>query len=277
MSHFFALVLVPDGVEDVEEAVENLLEPYDENLEVDQYHKQCLCVRMAASQKAEEEAAAYFGTIDQLAEKFAAAYVPPESLEDGELDRHRQQAWTEFIKDFIGFCEDRKRELLKSTEPDSECEDCEGTGVIASSYNPDSKWDWWQIGGRWTGFLTDYNPGDDPRNLETCMSCGGTGTHTNPQDGSVGECRQCNGSGQGIKWPTQWATYDGDALPVRDLQLTTYPHAVITPDGEWHQESEMGWFGYTSCDVDYAEWKELVDAVLEKNHDCVVVVVDCHI
>jgi len=40
------------------------------------------------------------------------------------------------MKDFIGFCEDRKRELLKSIEPDPGSEDCGGTGVITSSDNP---------------------------------------------------------------------------------------------------------------------------------------------
>lgn len=277
MSHFFTLVLVPNGTEDVEWAVENLLAPFDENLEIDDYQTQCFCIRNRASRKAEQEADSRFGTIDQLRERFAVEYVLPEGLNDGESCWLRQQAWTEFIKDFIELREDRTRELLKSVGPDPECEDCEGTGVVTTRYNPDAKWDWWQIGGRWTGVLTDHDPETDPRNLETCRSCTGTGVYTNPQDGLSGVCHQCSGSGQSTKWPTQWASYDGDVVPVSDLELTEYPEALVTPDGQWHQEAEQGWFGCTSCDIDYKEWEELVDALLEKYGDCTAVVVDCHI
>jgi len=43
-------------------------------------------------------------------------------------------------------------------------------------HNPDSKWDWWVIGGRWTGKLDDdYDPYTDPRNIVSCTLCGGTG------------------------------------------------------------------------------------------------------
>ena len=277
MSHFLTLVLVPNGIENVKLAVEYLLEPYNEELEVDEYQRPCGCVRLGAFKKAEEEAAEHFGTLNQLKEQFADEYVQPEGLNEEESYWHGQQAWTEFIRDFVEFCEDRQRELLKSIKPDPGCEDCSGTGVVTTTYNPDSKWDWWQIGGRWTGALTDYDPEADPRNVETCSSCGGKGSLTNPQDGSVGACHRCDGTGQTIKWPTDWADYDGDMLPVPDLHLTTCPHALLTPDGAWHQEGEMGFFGVSSCDVDYAEWEEVVDALLEKHHDCVAVVVDCHI
>jgi hypothetical protein len=277
MSHFFVLVLMPDGAADVAMAVEDLLARYDENLNVGEYQKPCYCLRRGASLQAEEEAAARFGTLDQLRVRFEAQYIRPEELNPEESNWHRHDAWTEFLKDFIEFHEDRQRELLKSMKPDPECEDCNGTGVMTSTYNPDSQWDWWQIGGRWTGVLRDYDPETDPRNLETCRFCGGTGRRANPQDGSISECHMCDGTGQLTKWPGEWANYNGDMLPVRDLHLTTYPHAVVTPDGEWHQEAEVGWFGCTSCNVDPAQWTELVDTLLEKHCDCTAVVVDCHI
>lgn len=37
--------------------------------------------------------------------------------------------------------------------PDAACEDCAGTGTAQSTYNPLSKWDWWEIGGRWSGAI----------------------------------------------------------------------------------------------------------------------------
>ena len=42
--------------------------------------------------------------------------------------------------------------------------------------NPDAKWDWFQIGGRWSGFFEpEYDPNDDPANTITCSLCSGTG------------------------------------------------------------------------------------------------------
>ncbi len=36
-------------------------------------------------------------------------------------------------------------------QPDPQCDDCQGTGTRLSTYNPDSQWDWWTIGGGWDG------------------------------------------------------------------------------------------------------------------------------
>lgn len=39
------------------------------------------------------------------------------------------------------------------TDPaDPACQEgCNGTGVVTSTYNPDGRWDWYRIGGRWSG------------------------------------------------------------------------------------------------------------------------------
>ena len=38
-----------------------------------------------------------------------------------------------------------------------------------------SRWDWYVIGGRYTGSLTGYDPEKDPANTKVCSLCGGTG------------------------------------------------------------------------------------------------------
>jgi len=43
--------------------------------------------------------------------------------------------------------------------------------------NPNKKWDWWTIGGRWTGkLLIGYDPSEDKDNYEKCWLCHNTGT-----------------------------------------------------------------------------------------------------
>ena len=55
--------------------------------------------------------------------------------------------------------------------------------------------------------------------------------------------------------------------------------AVITPDGEWHEVGNMGWWGMSSETADdMYDWEmHFEERFLEPNRDCTLTVVDCHI
>ena len=81
--------------------------------------------------------------------------------------------------------------------------------------------DWWQIGGRWSGFFdTGYDPEKDPANQEVCNLCDGTGTRPDGIE-RFGEewakwCNGCNGcQGTGVK--TKWPTLPADDCPPGGL------------------------------------------------------------
>ena len=80
-----------------------------------------------------------------------------------------------------------------------------------------SRWDWYVIGGRYTGSLTGYDPEKDPANTKVCSLCGGTGKRTDMEvkDG----CNGCQGKGTRVKWPTEWADHPGDIIQVKNLNL----------------------------------------------------------
>jgi hypothetical protein len=97
-------------------------------------------------------------------------------------------------------------------------------------WNPRGIWDWFTIGGRWTGHLAQlvtgqpYSPETDPANIEPCDYCDGTGVR---RDGiTPGTCNACldtsdstawdkPGRGFRTKWPTQWVTRpDLDVVPA---------------------------------------------------------------
>ena len=117
-------------------------------------------------------------------------------------------------------------------------------------------WDWWQIGGRYTGAHADgYDPTTDPRNVKTCDLCNGTGFRTdrvgrqarasNPSYTCNG-CGECGkdgkwthgqrGPGKTVKWPTEWAPHLGDAIPVKNVSADLTAYTLIVGDTVQHME-----------------------------------------
>lgn len=51
---------------------------------------------------------------------------------------------------------------LNDDEAKEDCSTCDGLGKRATNYNPDSKWDWYQLGGRWEGYCLLTKDGKTP-------------------------------------------------------------------------------------------------------------------
>lgn len=171
-----------------------------------------------------------------------------------------------------------------------------------------SRWDWWTVGGRWTGAISPvpYASEEDPENFETCFLCNGTGRRVDAEKFEqenpgwiewTGGCNGCKGKGWEVAWPTKWKAFDGDVQPVAALSFKTYrwehegavktrefiPTAVVTPDGKWHEQARMGWFGMTiedeAGDGEKPEhlWRATVQALIEQHPSGYAVLVDCHV
>lgn len=83
--------------------------------------------------------------------------------------------------------------------------------------NPNKKWDWWTVGGRFTGlFSPDYDPAKDSANQEVCFLCRGTGKRLDMVVDNG--CNGCKGTGVREKWPTQWKPHSGDQITVAQLR-----------------------------------------------------------
>lgn len=127
-------------------------------------------------------------------------------------------------------------------------------------------WDWYQIGGRWTGYLDEnYDPRKDPANL---------------RDGAVA-------------WPTDWVRFKGDIMKARRLLEKTsstdkkyLPFAIVDLDGEWKEQNTFGdWVDgeYVPLSDDERaarelEWELTAQDILSEaaDKDAFIVVVDCH-
>lgn len=182
--------------------------------------------------------------------------------------------------------------------------------------NPDSKWDWYIIGGRYSGkFELGYDPEKDPANIETCDLCGGTGIR-NDSVVQNKECNGCHGEGRRVKWPTlwvnkgnivRWGALDMEAMltnnrnelakvwdkysisPMREYFLdgaktkeefvaTAVPVScfAILKDGHWCERGQLGWWGSVADAKE--DWPEQFGTILATiRPDQYVTVIDYHI
>jgi len=110
-------------------------------------------------------------------------------------------------------------------------------------------WDWYQIGGRWTGLFDNYDPTKEPENNEVCWLCHGTGLRNDDIGKAQREadpnytCNSCGGKGIAVKWPTQFKNYPGDIIPISQLteeHLKRF-YRVVTPYGAFANERWLPW------------------------------------
>lgn len=260
MSHFYVIAIVPGSVEDVEGYIEEKMERYSENRMVDSYDHECECIGLDAEIDARKEADKKFGSLSDLRESYRP--IRKKVLEDmgvdpkigmydegwtDEADKAIDKSWKDHIKPYEDFVEEVKRNHPMNGKPGTKCDTCHGAGVYKSTYNPESQWDWYRIGGRWDGVIchtyvesTDngFNFGANHESVEKNMIA---------------------------------ASKFLDAFTEENV-----PYAIIDPDGEWHQKGKMGWWGISTGESD--TWKTDAHEILKKYRcDHVFVGLDCHI
>lgn len=151
------------------------------------------------------------------------------------------------------------------------------TGDHYTTYNPDSKWDWYEVGGRWSKMLI----GKDGKPYDSLP--------VNQIDFDAMRTMQ-------LEQLTPYEEYlDGDRYFTKEYLLSIYPDeqtyihkmtefstfAVLTPDGQWREKGSMGWFGCSgeTPEEDTAWHDSYEDAfikpALEEGWE--LTVVDCHI
>jgi len=184
MSHFITAVLLPSTLDSTDErAVEaylaEVLAPYDENKQVDPYARPCYCVGHAAKMrvlgrmgeaadpgKDKHERAHIVDRMQefyQIYQRWIAAPKVDYFRDDPDDLAPAQRALYDLDHSvWEALCDLKERVLnaLVAAEPDATnaevtCDVCHGSGVEQCTYNPDSKWDWYQVGGRWDGFFGD--------------------------------------------------------------------------------------------------------------------------
>lgn len=295
MSHFPVAVITKG--KPTEAVLAAMLAPYDESKEVLHFTSRADLIK----QKRQE--------ISDFIESNYARYLADKEKYIAECtnENHIKYITEEFPKKLLWTDEKCYQDAIKYTEKEDICKD----GSVRSTYNPDSKWDWYQVGGRWAGLLTvragtphelgekswtwdDKNPYESKGDIVKCDSARIKDLVFLDKEKDAQRARrfwelyvegdepQNDEERDMIKWA--WykkeyflETYKDKETYVRcESAFCTY--AVITKDGKWLAKGEMGWFGM-SKDNDVVAWHDGYQKLVldDAEEDDYITIVDCHI
>jgi hypothetical protein len=267
VSHFCVTVCLPGEIDEdhLELSLHGLLDRFDENKEVPRYIEY---TRDGLIAKGRKEIESYRDTVyaEYLADP--AAYA----------DRHPNIAHLKYLagrtESVANLPAVVAQNLLALRDPDDggfparlewtdeqvhahqlqfyEPEDVRWDGAVWSTYNPDSKWDWFQIGGRWPGRwklnAIVYPHPPDLTQLAWCV--------TEREPGGV------------------------DVARLRDIAPATLEpsFAIVDLESVWHEKGEMGWWAIVSNEKADDEWAQTYSRIIgELPEDTWLINVDCHI
>ena len=152
--------------------------------------------------------------------------------------------------------------------------------------NPNAKWDFWTIGGRWDGRIVGLNrpelSANAPAPLSSCTG-GSAGAGFERRVLSVLGVTPSEGMPPQLLNNIELVETVLDRLLQGDRNAL--PFALVTPDplnGEgplhqWFERGEMGWFGAVGGEKGKAAWLEQVVEIYQAYRSHAVVAVDCHI
>lgn len=155
-------------------------------------------------------------------------------------------------------------------------------GNIYSTYNRDSQWDWWVIGGRFSGMLLkDGERVDSGRvgDLEFFFDEKAYEAGLRFWDAAIDHKTAKEGERFSAYKEKAYRTFYVD----RETYATFLAHfstfAVITPDGIWHSMSKSGRWGTPVAPEELQEWEDSYQRRFLDTADpeWYVTVVDCHI
>jgi hypothetical protein len=163
-------------------------------------------------------------------------------------------------------------------------------------------WDWYVIGGRWTGYLDGYEPHKDPANWEPCAFCDEPGVRyasgVHPQTGEPW-CNGCSNHRQygcppGFRVSWGFRPHEGDVLPARTAyeilkaDESKIPYTLVVAESavskehrnpDWHDGllTAEGHKDYSTYMAPTENYKQLVVGFLAHcPPDAIAVIVDYH-
>ena len=221
MTHFTVGIIVPeDELPHVESFIDLQMALYDEDAEVEPH----VCYSV-------DQASAEIDRDIKRLEAIIARQDPGYDLEKCReiLDRLHRTTPEEKYRKIVAYHEADRKEFNDLGEP-------------ISTSNPDCKWDWYRIGGRWDGWITGNERASDG------------GFNFGPEHETVA---------------------NNIATAEQALERGKIPHAIVTPGGQWHEHGQLGWFGNLLSEND--GWETEAREILARYRGHRIVILDAHI
>ena len=208
MTHFTVGIIIPqETLPEIQTFIYRQMEPYDESITVDPY----VCYSLDLAQTEIERD---LRRMERIVQRQDPNY---------DLNKCRES----LARLRLTTPEDRYREYAQFHEHFN------AQGEPLTTYNPDSKWDWWVVGGRWNGWITG-NKCASPESVEDNLA------------------------------PVEQA-----------IQRGVIPHAIITPDGQWHEHGTLGWWAILLTENE--DWNAQAREILSGYPGHHLLIIDAHI
>lgn len=227
-----------------------------------------------------------------------------------DIESYKNTRYAEYLKDpqrYIASCKNEDHIKYITEEfpkrlnwPDEECylhqidfydkDNLQPDGSVFSDYNPKAKWDWCQIGGRFSSeiplkqggwvdeaWMTDvdinYRDDDKYREAQKFWKLYVEGQEPISDEG---------------KEIIRYELHSKDYYTSRYDSAEEYAgwcagfsfYAALLPSGEWIEPGEMGWWGISHAEAESEKvWHKKVKEILKEaqKKSWYVVMVDCHI
>ena len=285
MSHFTVCV--------IGENPEDQLAPYDENVEVPRYVKY---TKQELIEKGKKDIEDYKNGL------YAEYLADPAKYELGCTNTTH----LEFIKNEFPLRLNWTDEEVYNYEIQYE-DDMDEDGNVYSEYNPKSKWDWYSLGGRWTGMLKLKHGGKGEIGTPGIMTASASAGWVDQAsikdidfDKMIEESYESASKSYDeflSKWHDpkekesihpyfdygihgtsnndEFVPESKDEYLKRHVPFSTF---AVVKDGKWYEKGEMGWWGVISDEKNPDEWdnqfKELLAGL---DGDTLISIFDCHI
>lgn len=230
----------------------------------------------------------------------------PEGWEKVEIPTSQEQTFVEFLEDYYGrsvVLFNQKPELTEKHKYGYVLLNEDGTvAKVIDRTNPNRKWDWFQVGGRWAGFFTLKEGAQGTRGAQSWMQKMGGQPYP---EGKVDQARKGDIDfdsmfAENMKNAEEsWSKYEAEVAEKGIEKVSAYWDYGIKKDetreqyiarksfpgtfavlynGEWYERGSMGWWGAVhdekEDDIWDAEFKKLLASISDNT---LLTVVDCHI
>lgn len=296
MSHFAIIVIGND--------LEGQLAKFDESIEMPEYVK-LTKEGLIAKQKKEIEEYKNGTYAEYLADpiKYAEECINNEN--------HLKYVSESFPKKLTMTDEELYQEAIKHCEP----EELGPNGELLSTYNPDSKWDWYQVGGRYAGRIVvkdgieidepSFSWGWDADSINKVISEGNKTDSAYKKDIDFSKMHRTEEDYNDAMryWELvvegdtpknedeeniiKWSFYKPKFYVERYKDKETYAECrssfsmwAVVKDGVWYEKGKMGMFAMSDETHDEAlDWElNFYDRFIKPlSDDTLITVVDCHI